>query len=50
MRYEPVTLVINIFNKVENPIKYGDMSNCPYSHPLEISKSYNIINKNVKLQ
>ena len=50
MRYEPVTLVNNILNKVENPLKYGDMANCPYSHPQEISNAYNIINKTVKLQ
>ena len=50
MHCDPVTLVKNIFNKVEDLLKYGDMANFPYSHPQTISKAYNIIKKTRKLQ
>ena len=50
MCYDLVTPVNNIFNNVEDPLKYGDMVNCPYSHHETILKAYNIINKTVKLQ
>ena len=46
MHYDPVTPVDNIFNNIEDLLKYGDMENLPYSHPQEISKAYNILNKN----
>ena len=49
MHYHPVTPVHNVFNKVEDLIECGDMENCPYSQPQEISKSHNIINKTGKL-
>ena len=50
MRYDPFTIVKHIFNKVEDPLRYCDMANCPYYHPQEILKAYNIINSTVKLQ
>ena len=50
MYYDPLTPVDNICNKVEDLLKYGDMEHCPYSHPQEILKAYNIINKSGKFQ
>ena len=49
MHYDPVTPANNIFKNVRDLIKYGDMENCPYSHPQDISKAYNILNKTGKL-
>ena len=43
MHYDPVTLVDNIFNKIEDFLEYWDMENCPYSQPQAISKAYNIL-------
>ena len=43
MHYDPFTSVDNIFNKIEDLLKYGDMKNCPYSHPQANSKAYNIL-------
>ena len=48
MHYDPVNPVENIFNNIEDLLEYGDMVNCPYSHPQEISKAYNILNKTNK--
>ena len=45
MHYDPVTPIGNIFDNIEDLLEYGDMSNCPYSHPQEISKACNILNK-----
>ena len=50
MHYDPVTPVENFFNKIEEPLDYEDMANCPYSHPQAISKSYNILNKTGKFR
>ena len=50
IHYDPVTPVENIFNKVKDLLKYGDMENCPYSHPQVILKDYKIINKTDKFQ
>ena len=45
MHYDPVTPVDNIFNNIEDLLEYGVMENFPYSHPQEISKAHNILNK-----
>ena len=45
MNYDPVALVKNILNKVEDLLEYGDMENCPYYQPQVIVKAYNTINK-----
>ena len=50
MHYDPVTLVGMFFNKIEDLLEYGDMENCPYSHPQAISKAYNILNKTRKFR
>ena len=43
MKYGPVTPVDNIFKNIRDLLEYGDMANCPYSHPQAISKAYNIL-------
>ena len=48
MNYDPITPVGNIFNKIEDPLEYGDMEKFPHSHPQNISKAYNILNKSGK--
>ena len=50
IHYDPVTPVDNVFNKIEDLLQYGDMANCPYSHPQAISKAYNILNKTKKFR
>ena len=45
MHYDPVTPVEKKFKKIENLLKYGIMTNFPYSHPQAIFKAYNILNK-----
>ena len=49
MNYDPVIPFDKKFNKIEDLLYYGDMENCPYSHPQAISKSYTILNKTRKL-
>jgi hypothetical protein len=44
MHYDPVTPVDNIFNKIEDSLKYGDLTHCPFSQPQAIAKAYNLIN------
>ena len=50
MHYELVTPVGNIFKKVKDLIKYGDMENYPYYLPQEISNAYNVINNTGKFR
>ena len=50
MYYDPVNPVDFIFNNIEDLLEYGDMANCPYSHPRAIFKAYNILNKTAKFQ
>ena len=40
MHYYPVTLSDNIFNNIEELLKYGDMEKSSYSHPQAISRAY----------
>ena len=48
MNYELVTPIKNISNKVKDLLEYGNIKNCPYSHPQTISKVYSIILKTGK--
>ena len=48
MHYDPVTPVNNILNNIEYYIEYGNVKNCPYSHPQAIWKAYTILNKTGK--
>ena len=50
MHYDPVTLVNNIFNKIEDLLEYEDMENCHYSHPQEIFNAYDIFNSTEKFE
>ena len=50
MHFDPVNPVENIFNKIEDLLKYGDMAKCTYSHPQAISKFYSILNKTGKFR
>ena len=50
MHYDPVNTVNNILNNIEELLKYGDMTNCTYSHPQAISKAYNILKNTGKFR
>ena len=44
--HDPV-IPIKTFNNIEDLLKYGDLSHCPYYQPQVITKAYTLINRNI---
>ena len=50
MHYDTVNPVDKNFNNIEYLLEYGEMEKFLYSHPQDISKVYNILNKTGKFR